>query len=163
MLTNQQEDFLRNAAPAAVESERDTGLPASLTLSQAIFESAWGLRAPGNNLFGVKADAHGSGVEYVLTHEYLDGTWEEMPLAFETYNSVADCFIDHARLITQGQPYAAAWAQFQADGDADALARSVCARYATAPSYAEEILAEMHSQTVTVALATAWAPFMPPA
>jgi flagellar protein FlgJ len=139
------------AAPAAIASEQATGIPATLTLAQAIFESAWGSRAPNNNCFGIKADAHGSGVQYVLTHEYLNGQWEEMPLAFEKYDNLADCFSDHARLIQQGV-YASAWGQYQQDHDLDAFIKGVAAHYATDPNYYTEIDAEAHSGTVQNAL-----------
>jgi flagellum-specific peptidoglycan hydrolase FlgJ len=106
MLTQPQEDFLALASKSAVQSEMQTGFPAAITVAQAIYESGWGKAMPGNNALGIKSDSKGSGVQYVLTEEYLNGQWIKEPLAFETYASVADCFVDHARLITTGAPYA---------------------------------------------------------
>jgi flagellum-specific peptidoglycan hydrolase FlgJ len=154
MLTPQQQEAVRQIAEAAVDCETATGCPAALTAAQAIFESGYLSRRPGNNCFGIKADGHGAGTQYVVTHEYLNGTWEEMPLAFESYNSLADCFADHARLIQCGV-YAAAWARFQADRDLDAYIAGVAAHYATDPNYARSITAEAHGATVTNALAAA--------
>ncbi len=150
------------AAPAAVSSERATGVPAELSLSQAIFESGWGERAPGNNCFGIKCDAHGSGTQYILTHEYLNGQWKETPLAFEKYNTLADCFSDHARLIQQGV-YATAWTQYQKDRDLDAFINGVAAHYATDPNYYDLIDKEAHSGTVKNSLVEARADWKPPA
>lgn len=132
-------------APAAVESERDTELPAELSAAQCIFESGWLSRCPGNNCFGIKKDDHGSGVQYVMTKEFLDGTWEQMPLAFETYASLAACFTDHARLITMGEPYQKAWAQYLLDHNLDELILAIGPIYATSPGYAETIIAAANS------------------
>lgn len=151
MLTPEKQGWLGKAAVAAIASEKATGCPASLTLSQAIFESAWGERMPGNNALGIKADAHGSGKQAILTHEYLNGKWEEMPLEFETYDSLEDCFSDHARLIQSGI-YAAAWADYQATGNLDRYIATVARHYATDPSYTQKIIAEAHSGTVHDAL-----------
>ena len=150
-LTAQQQEALVKIAAAAVSSEKQTGCPAELSAAQCIFESAWLSRCPGNNCFGIKSDAHGSGVQYILTHEYLDGTWEQMPLAFKTYTSLAECFSDHARLIQQGV-YAKSWAQFQADGNLRDYIAGVAAHYATDPNYAAQITAEAFSSTVANAL-----------
>jgi len=155
MLTPKQQQFLVMAAAAAVESETKTKLPAAFCLSQAIFESGWGARCPGNNCFGIKPDHHGAGVQYFVSHEFLSGKWQEMEMAFEKYNSLADCFIDHARLVTEGAPYKQAWSLFLQDHDVDGLVRRVCPVYGTDPKYTEKIEGEMKSLSVTQAIASA--------
>jgi LysM repeat protein len=53
-----QREFILSIAPGARQSQRETGVPASVTLAQAILESDWGrskLSAEANNLFGIKA------------------------------------------------------------------------------------------------------------
>jgi flagellum-specific peptidoglycan hydrolase FlgJ len=154
MLTPAQQAALSQIAAAAVSCEAATGCPAELTTAQCIFESAWLTRAPGNNCFGIKVDGHGAGQQYVLTHEFLDGSWQEMPLAFEKYATVADCFADHARLIQCGV-YEPAWQQYQQDHDLDAYIAGVAAHYATAPGYRQSITAEAHAASVTAALQAA--------
>lgn len=155
MLTPQQQSFLSAAALAAVQSESTTGVPAELTLSQAIFESGWGARMPHNNCFGIKTDGHGCGKQAILTHEFLNGKWLEESLDFEAYRTLADCFADHSRLLINGAPYQQAWTAFQMDHDVDSFIRGVAAKYATDPSYADKIIGEAHSGTVTMALAAA--------
>lgn len=155
MLNDQQIKALTEIAGAAVESERATGLPAELSAAQCIFESGWLSRSPGNNCFGIKPDHHGAGVQYFVSREFLDGTWREMPEAFEAYATLGDCFTDHARLIVSGAPYAESWAAYQADHDWRALARSIGPIYATDPNYAENMVAEGGSATVSAALAQA--------
>lgn len=154
MLTPEQQDAVTKIAQAAVVSERATGCPAELTAAQCIFESAYLSRCPGNNCFGIKADAHGSGVQYALTREFIEGTWRVMRLAFETYVSLADCFSDHARLI-QGGVYAAAWQTYQKDHDLDKYIAGVSAHYATDPAYAAKMKAEANSSTIQVAVQAA--------
>lgn len=154
MLTPQQQAFLDMAAAAAVASERATGVPAAFTLSQAIFESGWGSAMPGNNCLGIKADAHGSGVHYSITREYLNGTWHTMSLAFESYATLADCFKDHCRLICQG-PYLAAWSQYRKDHLMEPYIRGIAAHYATDPAYAVKMIAEANCAIVTSAVAKA--------
>lgn len=139
-------------APAAVECERSTGLPAELTTAQCIFESGWLAHCPGNNCFGIKADAHGSGVDYVQTREWKTGAYITEPLAFETYASLTDCFVDHARLITEGTPYHAAWSQYAVDHNRGRLMLAIGPIYATAPGYGQQISAEAQTWYVTAAL-----------
>jgi len=155
MLTASQQQFLAMAAAAAVACERDTKLPAAFTLAQAIFESGWGSSMPGNNCFGIKPDHHGSGIQYCLSAEFVNGTWEKKPEAFEKYATLADCFIDHARLLTLGDPYIAAWAQYLQDQDLAGFVGRVGAVYGTDPKYREKIWEEMHSQSVIEAIASA--------
>jgi flagellum-specific peptidoglycan hydrolase FlgJ len=138
---------LATFAPAAVQAEKATGLPAAISCAQWAFESAWGTRGIDSNVFGIKADQRGSGEVYVLTSEYLNGEWEKMPLAFETYATVADCVADHARLITQSKPYAAAWSDYeQSAKDCTAVEMLMVAIgpiYATNPNYVNEMIAMM--------------------
>lgn len=159
MLTNAQRlanDLL--IAVAAVKSQEATGCPAALSAAQCDFESGHLERCPGNNCFGIKVDSHGSGVQYILTHEYIDGSYEQMPLAFEKYDSLADCFADHARLIQSGV-YAPAWQAYDASPkgseDLDRYIAGVAHFYATDPKYCVEITAQAHSDSVRNAIAKA--------
>jgi len=139
-------------APAAVAAERATGCPAELSVAQCIIESSWLNNSPGNNCFGIKAtDSHAT---YQLTKEYLNGEWKTMRLAFEVYDSLADCFIAHAKLL-EGGPYRNAWQRFQSDRDLDAYIRGIAGVYATDPAYANKILTLAHGPHVTEAIAKA--------
>src|SRR5262249_59966487 len=53
-----QEQFIASIGEAAVDSAYDTGVPASVTIAQAILESFWGssrLAREGKNSFGINA------------------------------------------------------------------------------------------------------------
>src|SRR5262249_55348180 len=73
--TSQQQAFLYATAPAARTAEQQTGVPASVTVAQAILESDWGrsqLAVQANNYFGIKATGNlgSDGVVWMPTSEY---------------------------------------------------------------------------------------------
>lgn len=154
-LSKAQLDFLEQAATAAVMAERATGCPAELSVAQAILESCWGTAAPGHNVFGIKATD--SNATYQVTKEYLDGTWVTETDRFESYHTLADCFIAHGFLLTDGKPYRDAWQQYREDPqhDLDTLIGGISRRYATDPEYAQEIMKLSKGPHVTAAIAVA--------
>ena len=114
-MTPDQIGFIHKIAPAAVESERTTGILASVTIAQAILESGWGktkLASAYSNFFGIKASQL-----KIAAHQYVEfntqeeeaHTLETLKDKFATYSSFFDCFQDHARLL-QTPHYAAAMA-----------------------------------------------------
>lgn len=151
VLTPAQHDAVGTIARAAVVCEQLTQCPAEMSAAQCIFESAYLTKSPGNNCFGIKCDQHGSGTQYVLTHEFVDGSYKLMPQTFETYLSLTACFADHARLIQTGV-YALAWAQYLIDRDIDRYITGVAVHYASDQQYAGKIIQEAHSATVQEAL-----------
>lgn len=129
--------FLGMLAGAAQECQRRTGIPASITLAQAALESAWGSRAPGNNLFGIKAGANWTGpVVNFATHEHLAGKDIALTDKFRAYTSFAESMVDHARFLRANPRYAACFRETTGMGWASALA---AAGYATDPDYAKKL------------------------
>ncbi len=60
----QQNAFLKMAVPGAQAAQKKWGVPASVTIAQAILESGWGassLAKQANNFFGIKAVASAEG------------------------------------------------------------------------------------------------------
>lgn len=154
MLTAKQQEALRQIAQASVQAERETGCPAELSAAQAILESAWLTRCPGNNCFGIKDTDRYPSCVYCYTKEFLDGQWQTCQAAFEAYPTLGDCFVDHARLIQRG-PYAAAWQQYQADRDLDRLIAGIARSYATDPAYAANVQRLARGPNVAAAIVTA--------
>ena len=73
---------------------------------------------------------------------------------FAAYPSLGDCFIDHARLIASGGPYAAAWAAFHLpNGSYSEFVLAIGKVYATNPTYGETILSFSLSSIIQNALA----------
>lgn len=76
-----------------MEQMRLHGIPASITIAQAIIESGDGksrLAQTANNLFGVKGDYHGA---YVLAND--DKPNEQ----FKKYDNFSQSFEDHSAVL----------------------------------------------------------------
>ena len=119
--------FLRMVVPAAQATMKSSGVPASVTIAQAILESGWGdsrLAQEANNFFGIKAQHIDDAATYseFPTAEYEGGQRVMVTAAFEKFATVADCFNDHAALLSRAPRYAPAMA---AKGNAAEFARQL--------------------------------------
>jgi flagellar protein FlgJ len=141
-----QEQFIGSIAEAAVESADSTGVPASVTIAQAILESYWGssrLAHEANNFFGIKAQTHGGTAGSVSFNvwEVIGGRSVVQTQAFRAYNTIADSFIDHGQFFVENGRYAAAMA---ARDDPKQFAIEINrAGYATDPAYASKLIGLM--------------------
>ncbi|WP_332888805.1 glycoside hydrolase family 73 protein [Paenibacillus selenitireducens] len=97
-------DFIAKIVPHAVRTMHQTGVPASLTIAQAILESSWGdsgLTRKGNALFGIKGSGPaGSGL--YKTKEFVNGKWIEIMAPFRHYHDWGESVDDHAKLNITG-------------------------------------------------------------
>jgi hypothetical protein len=145
--TNQQQAFLDTAAQAARDSAALTGVPASVTVAQAILESDWGrsqLAQSANNYFGIKAlgSLGPDGVVWMPTAEYDDaGQLYQTVSPFRAYKSLTDSMTDHDLLLQTASRYAAAMKAAQDPKQFAALLAR--AGYSTDPAYADKIIALM--------------------
>ncbi len=130
-------EFLRSIAPGAVVGDWQFGVPASITMAQAILESGWGRSAPGYNLFGMKGEGT-AGSERRRVVEYSRGRRQVRSAPFRSYHSFAESMADHARVVGTSPRYAIARA---AGEDPRAFAEALEGRYATDPRYAEKLAA----------------------
>lgn len=147
--------FVRSAIVPAQESEKTTGVPASITIAQAILESGWGHHHIGdaNNYFGVKAQSVGETVVYgdvasgyldVPTREVFGGKSVIITDHFRTYKSMAASFTDHGLFLQKNNRYQSIIKAYAKDGNADAFAVGLQkAGYATDPLYAKTLKALM--------------------
>lgn len=141
-------DFVHQLSEPAREASRRTGMPAPLILAQAALETGWGRRAiptadGGNshNLFGIKAGAGWDGpTTEVVTHEYINGQRTRVVDSFRVYDSYAEAFADHGRLISDNPRYAPVLDAADAKQAARALQSG---GYATDPAYADKLVALM--------------------
>lgn len=133
-------EFLAKLGPMAREDRKKTKILASLTIAQAILESAWGdsgLTKNANNLFGIKGKYNGQGY-LCKTFEYdAKGNRYETTAEFKKYPSWQESVNDHSALFLRLPRYAnligctdyrQACENVQADG------------YATAPNYAGSLI-----------------------
>ena len=141
-------DFVHQLSEPAREASRRTGMPAPLILAQAALETGWGRReiptsdgGNSHNLFGIKAGADWKGpTTEVVTHEYINGQRTRVVDRFRVYDSYAEAFEDHGRLISDNPRYAPV---LQA-ADAKQAARALqSGGYATDPAYADKLVALM--------------------
>jgi len=141
-----QEQFIASIGEAAVESADRTGVPASVTIAQAILETYWGssrLAREDNNYFGIKAQTKSGSAGSVSfdVWEVIGGRNVVQTQAFRAYNTIAESFVDHGLFFVENGRYAAAMA---ARDDAKQFAREINrAGYATDPAYAGKLIGLM--------------------
>lgn len=114
-MTAVEGEFLKMAVPAAQYCARTYGVPASITLAQAILESGWGksrLAQECNNFFGIKASHNADPGTYqdFGTAEYEHGERVEIEAPFAKYSSTTMGFAAHARLLALSPRYRPAMA-----------------------------------------------------
>lgn len=141
------QDFLDMLVPVAQACQRASGIPASFTLAQAALESGWGARAPGCNLFGIKADRGWKGPVTVFpTHEVINGKSVALQDQFRLYRNYGECLADRAEFFRRNPRYAACFKETTGHGWARAVAK---AGYATDPAYADKLIAVMDGRNMT--------------
>jgi flagellum-specific peptidoglycan hydrolase FlgJ len=141
-----QEQFIGSIAEAAVESADATGVPASVTIAQAILETYWGssrLAREANNYFGIKAQTRSGSAGSISfdVWEVIGGRNVMQSQAFRAYKTIAESFVDHGLFFIENSRYAAAMG---ARNDPRQFAREVNrAGYATDPAYAAKLIGLM--------------------
>lgn len=132
---------MAQAAQAAKDAQSKYGIPAAVTLAQFAIESGNGARMPAgsNNPFGIKATAGQSYVE-AETNEFINGRMQRVTQRFAKFDSLADAFDAHAKLLATASPYAAARTH---ESDPKAFANALTGVYATDPQYGAKLNAIM--------------------
>jgi flagellum-specific peptidoglycan hydrolase FlgJ len=140
--TSAQQAFINEVAPGAMAAQQRYGVPASVTIAQAIDESAWGqstLATHDHNLFGIKGTGP-AGSDTLPTPEYLNGQWVSVSSSFRVYHNIAESIADHAQLLATSGYYTHAMADTL---DPDAFANDLTGIYATDPNYGTSLIALM--------------------
>ena len=140
--TRNQQAFISLVAPGAVAAQQRFGVPASVTIAQAIEESAWGqssLAARYHNLFGIKGTGPAGSVT-LPTQEYENGSWVTIDAQFAVYRNDAESIAGHAELLATSGYYARAMAD---RAYPDAFANDLTGVYATDPDYGANLIALM--------------------
>jgi lysozyme len=140
--TRNQQAFISLVAPGAVAAQQRYGVPAAVTIAQAIEESAWGqsgLAAQYHNLFGIKGTGP-AGSASLPTQEYLGGQWVTIDAQFRAYHNDAESIADHAELLATSGYYTRAMADRSVP---DAFANDLTGVYATDPNYGANLIALM--------------------
>ncbi len=140
--TAAQQAFINDIAPGAIAAQHTYGVPAAVTIAQAIDESAWGqssLAAQDNNLFGIKGTGPAGAVS-LPTQEFENGQWVTITAQFRVYGSVAESIADHANLLATSGYYSSAMASRQAP---NSFAQALTGVYATDPNYGNTLVGLM--------------------
>jgi flagellar protein FlgJ len=146
-LTSEQWAFLGTVAAAARTSQRRWGVPASVTIAQAVLETGWGtseLARSARNYFGMTCGPNGGGPVatgcIVGSDRVCDrtGCWPSTA-SFRVYRSMADSFADHGRTLGTNPRYRSAYKA--RSRPATFVKRMAKAGYATDPAYAQRVIA----------------------
>ncbi len=139
-----QQAFISEVAPGALAAQREYGVPAAVTIAQAIDESGWGqsqLALQDKNLFGIKGTGP-AGTVLLPTQEFEGGEWVTVNAPFRVYSSVAQSITDHTLLLATSSSYKPAMANRQSP---DTFANDLTGVYATDPSYGSALIGLMRS------------------
>lgn len=137
-----QQAFIRAVAKGALATQRKYGIPAAVTIAQAIDESGWGqsyLATKDHNLFGIKGSGP-AGTDMQPTQEVVNGQAVSQIASFRVYHSIAQSIEDHGRLLAGGGPYEQSMTLIH---DPNAFASSLTGVYATDPSYGAKLISLM--------------------
>lgn len=141
--------FVAKTAGWAQAEERESGVPASVAMAQAILESGWGessLTKVAKNWFGIKCHATASplqnGCHTVNTIEYDQaGNQYTTSAKFRKYDSDQNSFVDHGLFLKSLSRYGKA---FRYTNNPDRFITEIhLGGYATDPQYANKIISLM--------------------
>ena len=137
--TDADQAFIGTVVPGAVAAQRRYGVPASVTIAQAIDESGWGrsnLATQDHNLFGIKGTGP-AGSDAQQSAEYVNGQPVTSTSSFRVYRNAAESIDDHGRLLASSQYYRQAMADRR---DPNAFADDLTGVYATDPGYGQKLI-----------------------
>lgn len=128
-----------DAVQAALRTQWKYGVPADVTLAQFGLESGFGKSMPSgsNNPFGIKAQKGRPYVE-AWTTENVNGVNQRVLAKFAKFDSLADAFDAHAKLLATAPAYAEARKH---QDDPMAYASALTGHYATDPLYGSKLQA----------------------
>ena len=140
--TRVQQAFINEVAAGAIAAQHRYGVPAAVTIAQAIDESGWGqsqLAAQDHNLFGIKGTGPAGSVP-MPTQEYVNGQPVSTSASFRVYHNAAESIDDHGRLLAGSGYYKHAMADRQ---HPDRFAAALTGVYATDPNYGANLISLM--------------------
>jgi flagellum-specific peptidoglycan hydrolase FlgJ len=140
--TSAQQAFIDQIAPGAKVTQQRYGVPAAVTIAQAIDESGWGqsgLATRDHNLFGMKGTGP-AGSDLQPTQEFENGQMVSVSASFRVYRDIAESIEDHGKLLATSGYYTHAMAQRH---DPNSFAAALTGIYATDPQYGAKLVSLM--------------------
>lgn len=141
--------YIYQYAGLAMQEMRSTGVPASITLAQALLESAGGTSAlakKANNHFGIKCKTK-QAKGYYKVDDDKDHRNKPVASCFMHYNSVAACYREHSAFL-QRLPYQENRHLNMADFENWALVLQN-GGYSSDPKYAEKLIGLIKEYALT--------------
>ncbi len=136
---------------AIIEMHR-TGVPASITLAQAIHESQSGtssLAFNSNNHFGIKCKSYWRGRSYYHKDDDLDRKGRLIESCFRAYDAVTDSYIDHSNFLKHSSHYQGLFLLSRTDYTGWAYGLKECG-YATDKRYAQKLIKTIKKYNLSV-------------
>jgi len=135
-------EYIEEYKYLAIDEMLRTGIPASVTMAQAIIESNAGvskLAQATNNHFGIKCKSYWEGSAYYHPDDDRDAYGNLISSCFRKYDSVTLSYLDHSEFLMRTEHYQPLFNFDQVEYEKWALGLEVCG-YATDDRYAEKLI-----------------------
>jgi flagellum-specific peptidoglycan hydrolase FlgJ len=126
----------------AIDEMTQSGIPASITMAQAIVESNAGaspLARETNNHFGIKCKEYWDGSTYYHKDDDRDQEGNLIPSCFRKYDTVMDSYKDHSDFLKETDHYKALFGYDKTDYEDWAMGLELCG-YASQAGYADQLI-----------------------
>jgi flagellum-specific peptidoglycan hydrolase FlgJ len=126
----------------AIDEMQRSGIPASITMAQAIIESNAGsskLARASNNHFGIKCKDYWNGESYFFPDDERDAQGKLIPSCFRMYESVAASYADHSEFLMNTDHYRPLFGYDKTDYALWARGLEACG-YASGAHYADKLI-----------------------
>lgn len=146
------DNFIQSILPYAKQVETTYGIPTSVTIGQAIHESAGGTRTPKDvysgkesfNLFGVKGSGDAGSVKS-WTWESINGVRKNIVANFRAYENWGGSLNDYGKLLSTDRYKSA----FSTNNPYEFVEKVRASGYATDPNYTKGVTSIMKSYNLT--------------
>ena len=126
----------------AIDEMVRSGIPASITMAQAIIESNAGvsnLARQTNNHFGIKCKDYWTGNAHFHPDDDRDNKGNLIPSCFRKYDSVVASFADHSAFLMNTPHYQPLFVYDKTEYEQWAKGLELCG-YASDPDYADKLI-----------------------
>jgi len=136
------EAYIDQYKDLAIHEMQRSGVPASITLAQALVESQYGtsdLAVQANNHFGIKCKSYWTGSTYYHKDDDRNKAGQLIESCFRSYHSVMDSYVDHSNFLRHQPWYEELFTYKTTDYKSWAIGLKKCG-YATDKRYAEKLI-----------------------
>ncbi|MBT8221112.1 MAG: glucosaminidase domain-containing protein [Bacteroidia bacterium] len=140
--TNAAEDYIEEYRHIAIAEMHRSGIPASITLAQGIFESAYGKSLSAtkyNNHFGIKCKKAWTGKFFYKEDDDFDKNGNLIASCFRGYDSPEESYIDHTNFLMERDRYRSLFGYHHTDYPNWAIGLQKCG-YATNKTYGTRLI-----------------------